>query len=140
MTREDAIAIIKEHNAFDRNITERDVSESMDKIRKLPSVQPKTADEIFKEFCRDVLHTDMLDPLEYICWRDSTSFAAYLLRYRARKVANYLGVTIEQVAIAINAALGKFSYSIPGYMLYEAMHPRKKPRGSIRRGKRSKRN
>ena len=27
---------------FDRNITEQDVSESMDKIRELPSVQPKT--------------------------------------------------------------------------------------------------
>ena len=54
--------------------------------------------EVFSLFCKEVLHKEeILDPLEYICLRDSLMFQRYLLRHRIAELGDLLIKSIENV-------------------------------------------
>ena len=54
------------------------------------------------------------------------------------KIFGDIRETILDMAEKVGRIIGDFINSLEPYMVYEMLHPKKKPRGSIRRAKRAK--
>ena len=56
-----------------------------------------------------------------------------------QKVGEEIGHTLKKLSDGLREILSNFMDSLEPYQKFEALHPRKKPRGSIRRRRRKRR-
>lgn len=93
-----------------------------------------TDDELFREWMIENGYPEDVDLEKYEPIKNSLSYQQYLLRTRFEQLVEPL---IEIIKI-IADKMQKFLNNLDDYQRFEMMHPRKKPRGSIRRSKRRK--
>jgi hypothetical protein len=101
----------------------------------------KTDEEVFKEFC-ETIYKGMIDPLEYIAFRDSVEFQSFLAQYRLRELMEAVVDSVQPLMDAIKRVgtevvevfrrtLGNIEFE--RYFVTEVQNPRKKKRGTKRR-------
>ena len=101
----------------------------------------KTDEEVFREYC-ETIHKGMIDPLEYIAFRDSVEFQSFLAQYRLRELMEAVVDSVQPLMDAIKRVgtevtkmlcrtLGNIEFE--RYFVTEIRNPRKKKRGTKRR-------
>lgn len=101
----------------------------------------KTDEEVFREYC-ETIHKGMIDPLEYIVFRDSVEFQSFLAQYRLRELMEAVVESMRPLMDAIKEvgagvvevfrrAFGNIEFE--RYFVTEVRNPRKKKRGTKRR-------
>lgn len=94
-----------------------------------------TEDEIFREWLITIGYPEDVDIEKYESLKNTLLYQQYFLKTRFEQLAEPLGEMVKIVVDKMQRVLD----SLENYQWFEMQHPRKKPRGSIRRSKRKER-